>query len=97
MVRSICIVGGGSSGWTTAAYLSNNTPSNVSITLIESSQIGTIGVGEGTQPFTMPFLRACGLTPEDWMKDSDSTYKYGVEFTGWTQSSLIMIHKKWLY
>jgi len=83
MVKNICIVGGGSSGWVAAAYLINNTPAN--ITLIESSKLGTIGVGEGTQPFTMPFLRDCGLSPEDWMKDSDATYKYGVEFTGWSK------------
>lgn len=109
MIKTICIVGGGSSGWAAAAYLLNNTPAK--ITLIESTKIGPIGVGEGTQPFTMPFLRACGLEPKDWMKASDATYKYGVEFTGWSEhpvfvdndtqemavlGSGVMAHNYWL-
>lgn len=64
-INSIIIVGGGSSGWITAAYLSNNLPKDIKITLIESSKIPTIGVGEGTQPYTMPFLEECGMKPED--------------------------------
>ncbi len=59
IINNIIIVGGGSSGWLTAAYLSNNLPPNLKITLIESSEIPTVGVGEGTQPFTMPFLKEC--------------------------------------
>jgi tryptophan halogenase len=89
-IKNICIVGGGSSGWIAASYLSHNIPQNIKITLIESSDIGTIGVGEGTQPFTMPFLRDCGLSPENWMKSSDATYKYGVEFTGWSKDPVFV-------
>jgi len=88
MIKTICIVGGGSSGWAAAAYLSQNTP--VNILLVESTKLGTIGVGEGTQPYTMPFLQACGLEPEDWMKAADATYKYGVEFTGWSDDPVFV-------
>jgi tryptophan halogenase len=81
-INSICIVGGGTSGWLTACYIKKNLP-EIQLTLVESSQIGTIGVGEGTQPYTTKFLRDCGLQPSDWMKTSDATYKLGVEFIGW--------------
>ena len=84
MIKSICILGGGTSGYLTAAYLRNTIPEAVKITLIESSKVGIIGVGEGTQPYTTEFLRKCGLQPIDWMKKAHATYKLGVEFTGWS-------------
>ena len=83
VINSICILGGGTSGWLTASHLTYNLPPQVKITLIESTSIGTIGVGEGTQPFTTAFLYECGLKPEDWMRGCDSTYKLGVELEGW--------------
>jgi len=85
-IRSICIVGGGTSGWLTAAYIIKNLP-QCSITLVESSKIGIIGVGEGTQPYTTTFLKNCGLAPKDWMRDADATYKFGVEFINWHADS----------
>jgi len=82
-ISKIIIAGGGTSGWLTAAYLVKNLNYPVEITLIESTQLGPIGVGEGTQPYTTTFLRACGLEPKDWMPYSDASYKLGVEFIGW--------------
>jgi len=84
MIKTICILGGGTSGYLTAAYLRSSIPDGVKILLIESSKVGIIGVGEGTQPYTTEFLRKCGLQPIDWMKDANATYKLGVEFTGWS-------------
>ena len=81
MIKTICILGGGTSGYLTAAYLRSSIPDGVKILLIESSKVGIIGVGEGTQPYTTEFLRKCGLQPIDWMKDANATYKLGVEFT----------------
>ena len=92
-IRSICIVGGGSSGWCTAAHLVHNLPRHemtqrkIKITLIESTKKGIIGVGEGTQPFTTQFFTECGLERKDWMKASDATYKLGVEFIGWSDTN----------
>ena len=82
-VQSIIILGGGTSGWLTAAYLTKNLTIPVKITLIEDTSIGTIGVGEGTQPFTTKFLYNCGIPPKDWMKLADASFKLGVEMVGW--------------
>lgn len=81
----ITIFGGGTSGWLTAAYLSNNLNYPHKITLIESTEMGPIGVGEGTQPATARFLHDCGLDPKSWMKPSQAVFKLGVEFSGWNE------------
>jgi len=83
MVRKIVIFGGGTSGWLTAAYLTNNLVDPVEIQLIEDASKGPIGVGEGTQPLTASFLYKCGINAKDWMKPSNASFKYGVELTGW--------------
>lgn len=83
MIKKIIIFGGGTSGWLSAAFLRNNIPDAVEIQLIESSKVGIIGVGEGTQPYTTQFLRQCGIGPDDWMKSANASYKLGVEFDGW--------------
>jgi hypothetical protein len=82
-IQKITIFGGGTSGWLTAAYLSNNLKIPVEITLIEDTSLGPIGVGEGTQPLTAQFLYQCGLHPESWMKPSNAAFKLGVELIGW--------------
>ena len=85
IINNIVIVGGGSAGWMAAAHLSHNLPPTVKITMVESTLIGTIGVGEGTQPYTTAFLLECGLEPEDWMSLAEATLKLGVELSGWTE------------
>jgi len=90
IINSITIVGGGSTGWITAAHLSNNLPPEVKITVVASSKLGTIGVGEGTQPFTTQFLQECGLQPWDWMKSADACFKLGVEFIGWSDNPVFI-------
>lgn len=83
MISRIIIFGGGTSGWLTAAYLTNNLPEQVQICLIEDSVKGPIGVGEGTQPATASFLHECGLQPHEWMPASSATFKHGVKLVGW--------------
>lgn len=84
-IQKIIIFGGGTSGWLTAAYLTNNLNIPCDIMLIESTDIGPIGVGEGTQPATARFLHDCGIDPKIWMKPSNASFKLGVEFVGWTE------------
>jgi len=82
-IKKITIFGGGTSGWLTAAFLSKNLVMPTEIVLIEDSKQGPIGVGEGTQPLTAKFLSQCGILPHMWMKDSNASFKYGVELIGW--------------
>lgn len=84
-IKKITIFGGGTSGWLTAAYLVRNLSFPVEVVLIEDSEQGPIGVGEGTQPFTAKFLSQCGIPPHLWMKDSNASFKYGVELIGWNE------------
>lgn len=86
-IKKIIIFGGGTSGWLTAAYLVNNLSVPTEIELIEDADKGPIGVGEGTQPYTARFLSECGILPKTWMKDSNATFKYGVELVNWTEHS----------
>lgn len=77
-VESIVIVGGGSSGWMSAAMLSKTFP-NMQIGLIESDQ-GPIGVGESTLGHFNRFLKRLGLKDEDWMPYCNATYKTSIAF-----------------
>jgi 2-polyprenyl-6-methoxyphenol hydroxylase-like FAD-dependent oxidoreductase len=86
-IQSIIIVGGGTSGWLTAAYLTRNLRIPAKITLIEDVSAGPIGVGEGTQPLTAKFLYQCGLKAKDWMKPAQAAFKHGVEMVGWTDDT----------
>jgi tryptophan 6-halogenase len=82
-MNNITILGGGSAGWMTAAYLSHNHP-ELNITLIESSNIPTVGVGEATTPYLMRFFKSIGIENEsDWMPYCNATYKNGVMYEDW--------------
>ena len=82
-MNKIVIVGGGSAGWMTATYLSHNFP-QMDITLIESSEISTVGVGEATTPYLMRFFKSIGIENEaDWMPHCNATYKNGVMYEDW--------------
>lgn len=83
-IKKIVIVGGGSAGWMTAAALSSLlNPEDVTITLIESDKIGTIGVGEATIPDITNFNRMLGIPQDAFMKATNATFKLGIEFKNW--------------
>ena len=79
MIKKIVIAGGGSSGWMTASYLSHNLK-DIKITLIEASDIPTIGVGESTIPPIVDFMKGLGLKEEDWMPKCNATIKSAICF-----------------
>lgn len=81
-VSSICIVGGGTAGWMTAAWALYNLP-KVNITLVESPDIPTVGVGEATILGFDHYLKECGIPKELWTKASDATIKCGTYFPNW--------------
>lgn len=92
-LKDIVIVGGGSAGWMTAAALSSLlAPENVSITLIESDQIGTVGVGEATIPDMLNFNAMLGINEAEFLKATNGTFKLGIEFKDWGREGESYIH-----
>jgi tryptophan 6-halogenase len=91
-ISNIAIVGAGSSGWIVAAYLNHrlqwgvtaNRP--VTITLIESPDVGTIGVGEATVPTLKGTLQLLEISEAEFMRRTDATFKLGIWFKGWNRA-----------
>ncbi|MEO0451841.1 MAG: tryptophan halogenase family protein [Pseudomonadota bacterium] len=92
-IKQITIVGGGSAGWMTAAALSSLLPPHaVRIALIESEQIGTIGVGEATIPDVINFNAMLGIPEQEFLKATNGTFKLGIEFVNWGQIGEAYFH-----
>ncbi|EGF93627.1 tryptophan halogenase [Asticcacaulis biprosthecium C19] len=92
-VEHIVIVGGGSAGWMAAAGLSRymrNMP--VRITVVESDEIGTIGVGEASVPLLAVFNSLVGLHERDFIQATQGTFKLGIEFAGWNRPGESYLH-----
>ena len=84
-IKKVVIVGGGSSGWMTAAALSKLCP-HLEITLVESNKVGTVGVGESTLGHINKFLNLLDLKDEDWMPACNATYKNSIRFTNFRKN-----------
>jgi len=90
-VRKVCIVGGGTAGWMAAAVLSKWL-SKVEVTLIESEEIGTIGVGEATIPAIRNYLALAGIDPMKMISETKATFKLGIQFVDWGAPGEAYIH-----
>ena len=82
----VVVLGGGSAGWITACLLHHRWHSRGGkVTVVESPEIGIIGVGEGSTPQLKAFFDHLGIDEADWMAACDATYKLGIRFTGWSE------------
>ena len=87
MQKKVIIVGGGTAGWTTAAYLakvlSHGLSGGLNITLVESPEIGIIGVGEGTFPSIRKTFNRIDLDEDSLVREASATFKQGIRFVDW--------------
>lgn len=81
-IEHVVIVGGGTAGWLSAAYLAARRP-DLTITLVEAPDIPTIGVGEGTWPTMRDTLRTIGIPEAEFLLECDASFKQGSRFDGW--------------
>src|SRR6478672_7286113 len=82
-IRRVVIAGGGTAGWMAAAALSRTLGKVLDITLVESEEIGTVGVGEATIPTLVTFHRLLDINEQEVMAATNATMKLGIAFDGW--------------
>jgi tryptophan halogenase len=91
-IRSVVIVGGGSAGWMTAAALAKSFGGLLEVTLVESEEIGIIGVGESTVPHLRDFNSLLEIREADFVRQTKGTFKLGIQFNDWRRIGDSYIH-----
>lgn len=90
LVKNVLVVGGGTAGWLAACHLGKalraSDPSGVRVTLVESADIPTIGVGEGTVPAIRESLKMLGIDEADFIRECDVTFKQSIKFVDWVHT-----------
>ncbi|WUR13269.1 tryptophan halogenase family protein [[Empedobacter] haloabium] len=91
-IRKVVIAGGGTAGWMVAAGLSKSLGKLLDIKLIESDEIGTVGVGEATIPTLMNFHHLLEIDEREFMAETMATFKLGISFENWRNVGEDYIH-----
>lgn len=91
-IKHVVIAGGGTAGWIAAALLNKVLGKVINVTLIESSQIGTVGVGEATIPAIIQLNNALGINEQHFINATNATIKLGIEFENWKTPAHSYMH-----
>ena len=91
-VKKVVVVGGGTAGWITAASLATLLGKNFELCLVESEQIGTVGVGEATIPTLFTLHQLLKINEQDFLTAVNATFKLGISFENWRNVSEDYIH-----
>ncbi|MDG2520771.1 tryptophan 7-halogenase [Caulobacter segnis] len=91
-IRKIVVVGGGTAGWMVAAMLGHQAQGQAAVELIESDEIGTIGVGESTIPPFVYLLRKLEIDEQDFIKATHASFKLGIQFRDWRRKGETYFH-----
>ena len=91
-IRRVVIAGGGTAGWMAAAALSKTLGKLLDITLVESDEIATVGVGEATIPTLVTFHRLLDISEQEFMAATQATFKLGISFENWRDVNQDYIH-----
>src|SRR5438270_13318661 len=91
-VLSIAIIGGGTAGWMCAAAISKSFGRKIDVVLVESDEIGTIGVGEATVPHLSAFNRLLEIDEAEFVRQTQGSFKLGIQFNNWGKIGDSYIH-----
>ncbi len=92
-LKKICIVGGGTAGWIAAALMAEHFKGRMAeIELVESDDIGTIGVGESTVPPFLELLAKLGVNEQEFIRETQASFKLGIQFEDWTEKGESYFH-----
>ena len=91
-VERVVIAGGGTAGWMAAGALSRLVGRKLSVTLVESEEIGTVGVGEATIPTILTINRLLQIPEPDFIKLTSGTFTLGIRFENWRTEGEDYVH-----